>query len=188
MTPEWPEPVERVARVLPEGRVEARIEEFKHGTPTAADAAGATGAPIEQIVKSLVFSCDGRAIVVMVPGDARADFPVIEKIPLTDRAPDGFVWPAELQQNRFFRRAGKGGEAGGDFESLKEFVTDETRMTGNFHFGFTYRRVDAADVGATEATPIFDALREALGLRLERRKGPVEFLVVDRAERIPSEN
>jgi uncharacterized protein (TIGR03435 family) len=73
-------------------------------------------------------------------------------------------------------------------EELKEFVTDETRMTGNFYFGFTYRRVDAADVGATEATPIFDALREALGLRLDRRKGPVEFLVVDRAERIPSEN
>lgn len=73
-------------------------------------------------------------------------------------------------------------------EELKEFVTDETRMTGNFYFGFTYRRVDAADVGAPEATPIFDALREALGLRLERRKGPVEFLVVDHAEQIPSEN
>ena len=28
---------------------------------------------MEQIVKSLVFSCDGRAIVVMVPGDKRAD-------------------------------------------------------------------------------------------------------------------
>jgi uncharacterized protein (TIGR03435 family) len=73
-------------------------------------------------------------------------------------------------------------------EELKEFVTDETRTTGNFYFGFTHRRVDAADVGAPEATPIFDALPEALGLRLERRKGPVEFLVVDHAERIPSEN
>ena len=73
-------------------------------------------------------------------------------------------------------------------EELKEFVTDETRTTGNFYFGFTYRRVDAADVGAPEATPIFDALRDALGLKLERRKGPVEFLVVDHAERIPSEN
>jgi len=69
----WPEPVERVARVLREGRVEARIEEFGEGTPTAADAARATGAAIDQIVKSLVFSCDGRAIVVMVPGDRRAD-------------------------------------------------------------------------------------------------------------------
>jgi prolyl-tRNA editing enzyme YbaK/EbsC (Cys-tRNA(Pro) deacylase) len=65
--------VQRVARALREGRVEARIEEFHEGTPTAADAAAATGASVDQIVKSLVFSCDGRAIVVMVPGDRRAD-------------------------------------------------------------------------------------------------------------------
>ncbi|MGH3023999.1 MAG: aminoacyl-tRNA deacylase, partial [Gaiellaceae bacterium] len=56
-----------------ESRVEARVEEFHEGTPTAADAAKAAGAPVEQIVKTLVFSCDGRAIVVMVPGDRRAD-------------------------------------------------------------------------------------------------------------------
>jgi prolyl-tRNA editing enzyme YbaK/EbsC (Cys-tRNA(Pro) deacylase) len=71
--PEWPEAVKRVADVLRDGRVEARIEEFSEGTPTAADAARAAGAPIEQIVKTLVFACDGRAIVVMVPGDVRAD-------------------------------------------------------------------------------------------------------------------
>ncbi|HEU4449935.1 MAG TPA: YbaK/EbsC family protein [Gaiellaceae bacterium] len=71
--PDWPEAVRRVAGVLSEGRVEARIEEFHEGTPTAADAAKATGAPVASIVKSLVFSCDGRAIVVMVPGDRRAD-------------------------------------------------------------------------------------------------------------------
>jgi prolyl-tRNA editing enzyme YbaK/EbsC (Cys-tRNA(Pro) deacylase) len=71
--PEWPEAVKRVADVLRDGRVEARIEEFSEGTPTAADAAKAAGAPIEQIVKTLVFACDGRAIVVMVPGDVRAD-------------------------------------------------------------------------------------------------------------------
>lgn len=73
MRADWPEPVQRVGRALREGRVEARIEEFHEGTPTAADAAAATGASIDQIVKSLVFSCDGRAIVVMVPGDRRAD-------------------------------------------------------------------------------------------------------------------
>jgi glycosidase len=57
-------------------------------------------------------------------GQARSDFPVIDDIPLAQREPDGLVWPAELQHNTFFRRKGKGGEAGGDFESLKEFVTD----------------------------------------------------------------
>jgi len=57
-------------------------------------------------------------------GVARPDFPVIDDIPPAERKPDGLVWPAELQRNAFFRRTGKGAEAGGDFESLKEFVTD----------------------------------------------------------------
>jgi glycosidase len=57
-------------------------------------------------------------------GAARPDFPIIDNIPIADREADGLVWPAELQHNVFFRRRGKGGEAGGDFESLKEFVTD----------------------------------------------------------------
>lgn len=57
-------------------------------------------------------------------GQARSDFPIIEAIPNAQRKPDGLIWPAELQRNSFFRREGKGAEAGGDFESLKEFVTD----------------------------------------------------------------
>jgi Cys-tRNA(Pro) deacylase len=69
----WPEAVERVASFLRQSGTEARIEEFKLGTPTAEDAARATGARLSQIVKSLVFDCDGRSIVVMVPGDQRAD-------------------------------------------------------------------------------------------------------------------
>jgi prolyl-tRNA editing enzyme YbaK/EbsC (Cys-tRNA(Pro) deacylase) len=73
VTRTWPESVERVARVLREAKVEARVEEFPEGTPTADDASRATGASLAQIVKSLVFACDGRAILVMVPGDRRAD-------------------------------------------------------------------------------------------------------------------
>jgi len=73
VSPDWPEAVERVAQALRQAKVEARVEEFGDGTPTAADASRATGAGLDRIVKSLVFSCDGRAIVVMVPGDRRAD-------------------------------------------------------------------------------------------------------------------
>ena len=69
----WPEPVDRVAAFLREARAEARIEEFSQGTPTAEEAAKAVGCDLSQIVKSLVFECDGRAVVVMVPGDGRAD-------------------------------------------------------------------------------------------------------------------
>jgi glycosidase len=57
-------------------------------------------------------------------GTARSDFPVIEAIPPARRKPDGLIWPSELQRNDYFRRQGKGGELTGDFESLKEFVTD----------------------------------------------------------------
>jgi Cys-tRNA(Pro)/Cys-tRNA(Cys) deacylase len=40
---------------------------------TARDAARLAGADLAQIVKSLVFMCDERPVVVLVPGDARAD-------------------------------------------------------------------------------------------------------------------
>jgi prolyl-tRNA editing enzyme YbaK/EbsC (Cys-tRNA(Pro) deacylase) len=69
----WPEPVERVAAFLRETGVEARVEEFEEGTPTAEAAARAVGCELGQIVKSLVFNCDGDPILVLVPGDGRAD-------------------------------------------------------------------------------------------------------------------
>lgn len=68
-----PEPVERVAQFLLDAKVEARIEEFLAGTPTAEDAASAVGCTLAQVVKSIVFLCDGRPVLVMVPGDRRAD-------------------------------------------------------------------------------------------------------------------
>jgi Cys-tRNA(Pro) deacylase len=70
---EWPAAVERVAAFLREARAEARIEEFPEGTPTAQAAAEAVGCELAQIVKSLVVACDGRPVVVLVPGDRRAD-------------------------------------------------------------------------------------------------------------------
>jgi Cys-tRNA(Pro) deacylase len=69
----WPEPVERVAAVLRESGVEARLEEFEQGTPTAAAAARAAGCEASQIVKTLVLVCDGFAVLALVPGDRRAD-------------------------------------------------------------------------------------------------------------------
>jgi prolyl-tRNA editing enzyme YbaK/EbsC (Cys-tRNA(Pro) deacylase) len=69
----WPEPVERVTEYLREAGAEVRVEEFADGTPTAQAAARAVGCELGQIVKSLVFDCDGRPVVVLVPGDRRAD-------------------------------------------------------------------------------------------------------------------
>jgi Cys-tRNA(Pro)/Cys-tRNA(Cys) deacylase len=73
----WPEPVQRVAAFLREAHAEARLEEFADATPTAEDAARLAGAELAQIVKSLVCDCDGRTVVVLVPGDRRADLPKV---------------------------------------------------------------------------------------------------------------
>ena len=69
----WPEPVERVVAYLREAGAEVRVEEFAEGTPTAKDAARAVGCDLGQIVKSLLFDCGGRPVLVLVPGDRRAD-------------------------------------------------------------------------------------------------------------------
>jgi prolyl-tRNA editing enzyme YbaK/EbsC (Cys-tRNA(Pro) deacylase) len=69
----WPEPVERVAGVLRRAGLDARLEEFPQGTPTAGAAAKAVGCTRAEIVKSLLFICDGRPTLALVPGDRRAD-------------------------------------------------------------------------------------------------------------------
>ena len=69
----WPESVERVAAVLRERGVSARLEEFEQGTHSAREAAEAAGCELEQIVKSLVFVCDGLPVLALLPGDRRAD-------------------------------------------------------------------------------------------------------------------
>jgi prolyl-tRNA editing enzyme YbaK/EbsC (Cys-tRNA(Pro) deacylase) len=70
---EWPEPVQRVSAVLKAAAVDARLEEFGDGTPTARGAAKAIGCDLSQIVKSLVFVGDGAYVLALVPGDRRAD-------------------------------------------------------------------------------------------------------------------
>jgi prolyl-tRNA editing enzyme YbaK/EbsC (Cys-tRNA(Pro) deacylase) len=69
----WPEPVERVVAHLRAGAVEMTIQEFPDGTPTAELAARAVGCRLDQIVKSIVFVCDGAYVLVLMPGDRRAD-------------------------------------------------------------------------------------------------------------------
>ena len=70
---DWPEPVERVSAVLRAAAVDARIEEFTEGAATAREAAEAIGCELAQIVKSVVFVCDGAFVLALVPGDRRAD-------------------------------------------------------------------------------------------------------------------
>jgi prolyl-tRNA editing enzyme YbaK/EbsC (Cys-tRNA(Pro) deacylase) len=53
--------------------VTIEVTQFAESTHTAVEAAAALGAELGQIVKSLVFDCDGRSILVLVPGDRRVD-------------------------------------------------------------------------------------------------------------------
>jgi Cys-tRNA(Pro) deacylase len=69
----WPETVERVAAFLRAAGAESRVEEFEEETATAEAAAKAIGRDASEIVKSLVFLCDDRPVVALVPGDRRAD-------------------------------------------------------------------------------------------------------------------
>ncbi len=65
-------------------------------------------------------------------------------------------------------------------------VIDRTGLTGMFDVQLDYARPD--DPILLDGPPsIFTALPEQLGLTLETAKGPVNVLVIDRAER-PSEN
>jgi glycosidase len=60
-------------------------------------------------------------------GAAQPAFAAVESIPASQRSRSALVWPAELQQNRTFRRQGQmGGTADdtiGDFSSLKQMIT-----------------------------------------------------------------
>jgi uncharacterized protein (TIGR03435 family) len=78
-------------------------------------------------------------------------------------------------------------------------VLDRTGLTGKYDFKFEWTPdtgpcATSSDgttptvlVSSSNAPSLFTALQEELGLKLESIKGPVDSLVIDRAER-PSEN
>ena len=67
-------------------------------------------------------------------------------------------------------------------------VLDQTGVAGTFDFALYYAPQNAATSDGSPYPGIFAALREQLGLQLESRKGPVEMLVIDRVEKVPTEN
>ena len=64
-------------------------------------------------------------------------------------------------------------------------VVDKTGLTGSFDVALLY----AADAEKDPGLPsLFTAIRETLGLQLEAQKVPVETLVIDHVDRIPTAN
>jgi uncharacterized protein (TIGR03435 family) len=64
-------------------------------------------------------------------------------------------------------------------------VTDETGLRGQFDF--TLKWSPDSSTGAADGVPIFTAVQEQLGLKLDPRRTQVDVVVVKRIER-PSEN
>ena len=64
-------------------------------------------------------------------------------------------------------------------------VVDKTGLTGNYDVDLKFAPPDSTD---SELPSFFTALREQLGLKLEPQKIPVEMLVVDHVEKVPTEN
>jgi len=111
--------------------------------------------------------------------------------PLGSSLPPGYNGPRAMQftkvsMERFV--ANLGGQLG-------QPVTDGTGLKGNYDIKLRWTGLQApaasepADIGGADSLPsIFSALQEQLGLKLEPRKAPIEYIVVDKAEKVPTEN
>jgi uncharacterized protein (TIGR03435 family) len=67
---------------------------------------------------------------------------------------------------------------------LGRFATDQTGLPGHYDFLLEW---DPDQAGDNSGPSLFTAVRDQLGLRLEPRKGPMQVLVIDSAEK-PSAN
>jgi uncharacterized protein (TIGR03435 family) len=66
-------------------------------------------------------------------------------------------------------------------------VLDKTALGGSYEFTLDWTPDELQSDGQTGAS-LFTAIEEQLGLKLDARKEPMEVVVVDYAEKIPSEN
>lgn len=77
---------------------------------------------------------------------------------------------------------------------LRMPVSDKTGLTGNYDITLSWnsgggvRKQPEADADADVELTMEAAIQQQLGLKLESRKGPVDMIVVDKAERNPAEN
>jgi uncharacterized protein (TIGR03435 family) len=70
-------------------------------------------------------------------------------------------------------------------------VLDKTGLSGTYDFGIQFvapRDEDRQYSKPTDALGLFTAVEQYLGLKIEDAKRPIEVLVVDKADRVPTEN
>ncbi|HEY4363531.1 MAG TPA: TIGR03435 family protein [Bryobacteraceae bacterium] len=81
-------------------------------------------------------------------------------------------------------------------DDLATPVLDRTGLAGEYDFDFEYSREELdgfhrslTDAPEVSGAPILKiALQESLGLKLESKRGPIDTLVIDSGDRVPSEN
>ncbi len=76
-------------------------------------------------------------------------------------------------------------------DSLGDVVVDRTGLQGVYDFQLRWASDDMsspADSDANAAPSLFTALQDTLGLTLRRQRVPVDVIVVDHVERVPTEN
>ena len=88
---------------------------------------------------------------------------------------------------------------------LTKPVVNQTNLTGKYDFTLTFSMEGMPNMmppppppGGGEAgrkmpevdapLPLFGAVQAQLGLKLDSKKGPVDLVVVDHAEKVPTEN
>jgi uncharacterized protein (TIGR03435 family) len=71
-------------------------------------------------------------------------------------------------------------------------IVDQTGLDGAYDFSLTWtltrRPDDTSGASGPGFVSLFDALQDQLGLKLERRKAPLERIVIDHIERVPTDN
>jgi uncharacterized protein (TIGR03435 family) len=73
--------------------------------------------------------------------------------------------------------------------NLDRPVKDLTELSGVFEFKLKWTTDETQPSSdSPTATSLFTAVQEQLGLKLEARKLPIEILVIDHIERVPTEN
>ena len=71
---------------------------------------------------------------------------------------------------------------------LHGLVVDKTGLQGKYDFMLEYAADGGMDGRNASLPNIVTAVQDQLGLKLDRRKGPIDFLIVDHAEKIPAGN
>jgi uncharacterized protein (TIGR03435 family) len=67
-------------------------------------------------------------------------------------------------------------------------VLDMTGLTGTYDVKLDWITERQADSEPQAGQSIQDALQDQLGLKFEHKKAPVDVVIVDHAEKVPTEN